>query len=157
MKRFLIFFFSGIVLIGIVFYIAQLSNMRSDNLITSPYQTPQGKVLGVTTKSSQPKQIITPINIIITKDPIFLYWPQKVTIETLPNIEVRMKTTYFNGNINNNGTKSGTSDRNGKFVVSWTVNGKKDILGLATVDVSVGSLETYNQSNAYFQIVTYQK
>lgn len=159
MKRFVIFISSGIIILVLVFIYAQAKKDHTVivDLSKEASQT-KGKVLGAEAKiSKKVNKVTTPINLKIDKNPVNLYWPQKINIVTTPNTEVRVKVTYANGNINNSGTKNGLSDDQGKFTISWTVKGNKDLLGRAQVNVSVGSLDTYAETNSNFEIVEYKK
>lgn len=155
MKRALITFSIALLIIFGVFIYAQTYGRREVVFETrAPEQA--GQVLGEKDTKKEPTQK-TPIKVVINKDPVFLYWPQKITVETTPGIDVRVTTTYPNGTINNSGTKSGVADAKGKFTVSWTIKGKKDILGIAKVEVTVGNLETYSKYETIFAIEEYKK
>lgn len=159
MKKFIVFVIISFVVISAVFIYAQYSRKRT--IFADPYQQKyfpkESTVLGLSDTSTKLEKNNTPITIKIDKNPVFLYWQQKITIETLPETEVRLKVTYANGSLNNSGTKNGYSDKNGKFTSQWVIRGKKDIIGIANVEVSAGSLETYSQKNSQFEITEYKK
>lgn len=156
MKKFGIFFgICSLLLLSVLAY-AQ-SKRKNEVVIDAPtYIIPKGEVLGAEDNKNPQKQQ-TSITIKIDKNPVYLYWPQKITIETIPNAEVRMKVTYPNGSINNSGTKSGYSNSKGIFENKWSITGKKDILGQAKVELTVGDLENYSTAQSTFEITTYKK
>ncbi len=156
MKNFAIFFsIATLLLVGTLVY-AQIYRNQTIPQTAPTYTPPKGEVLGTQTEKQISKNN-TPINIKIDKNPVFLYWPQKITIETTPATEVRLKVTYPNGSINNSGTASGFSNDKGIYEVKWTISGKKDILGQAKVEVSVGSFGSYATAESIFDITTSQK
>jgi hypothetical protein len=161
MRRFTLFM--GICIIGVLgtLSIAQLKRGES-NVITagemSEYTKEHLKTLNEV-KEKEPeaelKKNDLKLNIIVDKPQVYLYWPQKITIETEPEADIRLKVTYPNGSINNNGTTGGTADNTGKFVVKWTISGK-EILGKAKVEAiaSLGSKTSTLEKE--FEITSYQ-
>lgn len=159
MRRFLIFLGSGLVLIAIVFVYAQ---SKRDEVYTVPYpemSVPQtGKVLSAQTNpdTKTPSASLLPVKLLIDKQPVYLYWTQKITIETTPGAEVKIRVTYPNGSMNNSGSQTGIADNKGQYLVKWDIRGK-DMIGIAKVKVSVSLGEKQGSAEGEFEITQYSK
>jgi hypothetical protein len=152
MRRLIIFSLIGLVAVGIVFYVAQT---KRDNIITEAPKfspNPETQVSGIK-KASQVTQDL-PIKITVDKNPVNLWWPQKILVETKPDSEVRLQVTYPNGSINNNGTTVGHADKNGRFEIKWNIKGtEKTTLGLVRVEVIAISGHQQGKATTEFDII----
>ncbi len=157
MRNLVIFFFSGLLLVAAIFYYAQIQSKKITYTINDPRTISSNQKIILSNTKNTKKTNPLPLKINIDKKEVLLYWPQKIIIETAPEVEVRVKVIYPNGSMNNSGTSSGMSDKTGKYTTQWTIKGDKKNLGTAKVQVSVGSLEQYAEAESFFEIISSQK
>lgn len=157
MRQFLIFILGGVAIVTAVYFYAQTKKVDTLILKTSDFfSSNKGKVLSAQ-KDDLKNIIVLPVNLKIDKQPVYLYWPQTLTVETKPGAEVKVVVTYPSGSINNSGTKNGYADKDGKFVIKWTVNVKNnnEALGIATIKVNAKLGSAEGQASGQFEIVKY--